>query len=97
MSNNKDYRKIVIEKIIKDETRKAAERLSHFNHLDLICLKKDLSPEEYTIIYEGVLRNVMKICESLLKNSFSRKERYSEKQNLLRIRLILKGGKNAEK
>lgn len=75
MSGN-DYRKIVLEKIIAEETRKAAERLGHLNHIDLDCLKKDLSPEECMEVYEGILRNIMKICESRLKNSFSRKERY---------------------
>lgn len=74
--NGNGYRKIVIEKIIKEETRRAAERLGHFNHLDAICLNSDLSPEEHTEVYEGVLRNVIRICESRLKNGFSKRERY---------------------
>lgn len=77
MSNNGD-RKIATEKIIAEETKKTAERLGYFNNLDLICLNKNLSPEEYIAVYEGTLRNIIKICDSRLKNSFSRKERYTE-------------------
>lgn len=95
--NNNGHRKIVIEKIIAEETKKTAERLGHFNNLDLICLNRNLSPEEYIAVYEGTLRNIIKICESRLKNSFSKKERYSEKQKLPRINLILEGGKNGRK
>lgn len=72
-------RKIVIEKIIKEETRKTAERFGHFNQLDSICLKKNLTPDEFIKVYGEVLRNVMKLCESQLKNSFSKRERYAER------------------
>lgn len=77
MSDN-GRRKNILEKIIVDETRNAAGRLGHFNHLDSICFRKDLTPEEFVKVYEGVLRNTMKLCESRLKNGFSRKERYEK-------------------
>lgn len=77
MGNN-GYRRIVIDKLIAEETRKAAEKLGYFNNLDSICLKQDLSPDEFTKVYEVVLRNVIKLCESRLKNGFSRKERYEK-------------------
>lgn len=72
------YKEILLKKIIEDETKKAAERLGHFNNLDSVCANKDLPPEEFLKVLEGVLRNVIGICESRLKNTFSRKERYTE-------------------
>lgn len=73
---NENYRKIIVEKLITEETRKMNEKLSHLNHLDSICLNRELTPEEFIEVYERTWRNFMKICDSRLKNSFSRKERY---------------------
>lgn len=75
MSNGGD-RKIIIEKLIVEETRKASERLGYLNNLAHTCLKKGFTSAEYIEADEKIWRNAIKICESHLKNSFSRKERY---------------------
>ena len=72
-------RKIEAERIIKEETRKINEKLNYLNHLDSICRNKDLTDEEFLSVYEGVLRNTIKMCESRLITSFSIKERYKKK------------------
>ena len=67
---------IDIERIVKEETRNASGRLGFLNNLAHTCLKNGLTPEEYTEVYEKVIRNMMKICESRLKLSISKKEMY---------------------
>ena len=77
--NNGNYKKSLIRNIlIAEETKKAAERLGYPNHLVSICINKGLSPCEFTLVSEEVLRNVMKLCDSGLKNSFANKRRYKE-------------------
>lgn len=71
-----NYRKIIVEKLITEETRKMNEKIGHLNHLDSICLNRELTSEEFIEVYERIWRNLMKICDNHLKNSFSRKERY---------------------
>lgn len=72
-------RKIRIENIVKDETAAANIRLSLLlNNLTFSCLKKGLTSSEYIEVYEKVIRNIMQICDSRLKNSFANKRRYKE-------------------
>ena len=72
------YRKIVIGELITEETRKENEKLGHLNYLDAICHIKNLTADEFTEVYEETLRSIMRLCESRLKNSFSRKKRYED-------------------
>lgn len=79
MNSKNDDRKICIENIVKGETAKANNKQAEFfNDLTLICIKDGLTSSEYIEVYEKVIRNVMQICESRLKNSFANKRRYKE-------------------
>lgn len=69
---------IIIDAVIKEETRKATERLGFFNHLIPICYRKRLSSENFEEIYGGLLKNIIKFCEARLKNTIATKKRYEE-------------------
>lgn len=72
-------RKVRIENIVKDETAKASNKQAEFqNSLTLICIENGLTSSEYIEVSEKVIRNIMQICESRLKNSFANKRRYKE-------------------
>ena len=73
--NNGNYKKSDKKHNNWEETKKAAERLGYPNHLVSICINKGLSPCEFTLVSEEVLRNVMKLCDSGLKNSFANKKK----------------------
>lgn len=76
---NKQYRKIVVNKVVAEWTKKIVEKIGHLNDLDYECLNKGLEPNEFAQIYESILRGVGRNCESKLKNTFARKERYEQK------------------
>ena len=71
-------RKIHMENIVKEETMKANDKLGFLNNITPVCIKKGLTSSEYIEVYEGVIRNIMQICDSRLKNSFANKRRYKE-------------------
>lgn len=76
----KDNRRIWIGNLVKNGTTKANEKLSFLNdELISICIKNGLTSTEHIEVYEGVIRNIMQICDSRLKNSFANKRRYKEK------------------
>lgn len=76
----KGDRRIYIGNLVKNGTAKANKGLSFLNdELISICIKNSLTSTEHVEVYEGIIRNTMQICDSLLKNSFTKKRRYKEK------------------